>query len=78
MKNTLLGVLITLVFLFTFKYCGDQTNEKEVLQENSALIQESLKNVGKLIVTEGHFSQVFNYSNSKALFTNLVSADKKH
>lgn len=77
MRNTLLGVLLTLVVLFIFKFCGDQQKEKVVLKENSALIQESLKNVGKLVVTEGHFSQVFNYNNSKDLFANLVSADKK-
>lgn len=77
MKNTLLGVLITLVILITIKYCGDQQQEKVELKENSALIQESLKNVGKLIVTEGHFSQFFNYNNSKDLFANLVTADKK-
>ena len=70
-------MLITLVILITIKYCGDQQQEKVELKENSALIQESLKNVGKLIVTEGHFSQVFNYNNSKDLFANLVTADKK-
>lgn len=77
MRKILFGVLVTLVILFTFKYCGDQQNEKVTLKENSALIQESLKNVGKLVVTEGHFSQVFNYNNSKDLFSNLISAEKK-
>jgi len=77
MKNILFGVVLTLIILFTFRYCGDQRKEKVVLKENSALIQESLKNVGKLVVTEGHFSQVFNYNNSKDLFANLISADKK-
>lgn len=77
MRKTLLGVLITLVVLFTFKYCGDKKQERIVLQENSALIQESIKNVGKLVVTEGHFSQVFNYNSSKDLFANLISVDKK-
>ncbi len=48
-----------------------------VLQENSALIQEQIKNVGKLVVTEGHFSQVFNYKNSKALFGNYLTLEKK-
>ncbi|WP_299384017.1 DUF4230 domain-containing protein [uncultured Lacinutrix sp.] len=77
MRKILFGVLVTLVILFTFKYCDDQQNEKVTLKENSALIQESLKNVGKLVVTEGHFSQVFNYNNSKDLFSNLISAEKK-
>ena len=77
MKNILFGVVLTLIILFTFKYCGDKREDAIVLKESSALIQESLKNVGKLVVTEGHFSQVFNYNNSKDLFANLISADKK-
>ena len=58
MRKILFGVVITLVVLFTFKYCGEKQEDKIVLQESSALIQEQIKNVGKLIVTEGHFSEV--------------------
>ena len=77
MRNILFGVIITLIILFTFKYCGDQSNEKVLLKEDSALIKESLKNVGKLVVTEGHFSQVFNYNNSKEIFGQYFTSDKK-
>ncbi|APX99414.1 DUF4230 domain-containing protein [Lacinutrix venerupis] len=77
MRKILFGVVITLIILFSFKYCSDKKDDKIILQEHSALIQESLKNVGKLVVTEGHFSQVFNYNNSKNLFGNLISVDKK-
>jgi len=63
--------------LFTFKYCGDKQEEKIVLKENTALIQEQIKNVGKLVVTEGHFSEVFTYKNSKAVFADLLEAEKK-
>src|SRR5690606_37983643 len=35
------------------------------------------RNVSKLVVTEGHFSQVFTYKNSKAIFANLVNVEKK-
>ena len=48
-----------------------------MLQESSALIQEQIKNVGKLIVTEGHLSEVFNYKNSKEIFGSLITSDKK-
>lgn len=68
MRKILFGVVIALIVLFSFKYCSDKKDDKIILQEHSALIQESLKNVGKLVVTEGHFSQVFNYNNSKDLF----------
>ncbi|RKE91967.1 DUF4230 domain-containing protein [Ichthyenterobacterium magnum] len=77
MRKISFGVIITLIILFTFKYCGDKKNDEVVLKENTALIQQELKNVGKLIVTEGHFSQVFDYKNSKALFGNLMSSEKK-
>ncbi|MBR9846468.1 MAG: DUF4230 domain-containing protein [Algicola sp.] len=77
MRNILFGVVITLIVLFTFKYCGDKNEDKIVLQEHSALIQKQIKNVGKLIVTEGHFSEVFSYQNSKRLFGDLIEAEKK-
>ncbi|MGC1204720.1 MAG: DUF4230 domain-containing protein [Flavobacteriaceae bacterium] len=77
MRKILFGVVITLVVLFTFKYCGDKREDKIVLQESSALIQEQIKNVGKLIVTEGHFSEVFNYKNSKDIFGDYFTSEKK-
>lgn len=77
MRKILFGVIITLIVLFTFKYCGDKKEEKVVLQESSQLIQEQIKNVGKLVVTEGYFSEVFTYKNSKAVFGDLFNAKKK-
>ncbi|WP_296314041.1 DUF4230 domain-containing protein [Winogradskyella sp. UBA3174] len=77
MRKILFGVIITLIVLFTFKYCGDKTEDKIVLQENTALIQEQVKNVGKLVVTEGHFSEVFTYKNSKLVFGDLLEVEKR-
>ncbi len=77
MRKILFGVIITLVILFSFKYCGDKKKNEVVLKESSALIQEQINNVGKLIVTEGHFSEVFNYKHSKELFGDYFTSDKK-
>lgn len=77
MRKVLFGVVITLIILFTFKYCGDKKQDEIVLKENSALIQKQIKNVGKLVVTEGHFSEVFTYKNSKAVFGDLLEAKKQ-
>ncbi len=77
MRKILFGVILTLIILFSFKYCEDKKEDKIVLQENSLLIQEQLKNVGKLIVTEGHFSEVFNYRNSKEIFGEYFTSEKK-
>lgn len=77
MRRVLFGVVITLIVFLTFKYCGEQNEDKITLLENTALIQEQIKNVGKLVVTEGHFSEVFTYKNSKAVFGDLLEAEKK-
>jgi len=77
MRKILLGICIAISVLFTFKYCGDKKEDKMVLQESSMLIQEQIKNVGKLVVTEGHFSEVFNYKNSKEIFGQYFTSDKK-
>lgn len=77
MRKIIFGVLITLIVLFTFKYCDDKKEEEITLKENSALIQEQLKNVSKLVVTEGHLTEVFTYKNSKAVFGDLMESKKK-
>ena len=77
MRKILFGVIITLIILFTFKYCGDKRAEETVIKEHSALIQKQITNVGKLIVTEGHFSEVFNYENSKEILGDYYTAEKK-
>lgn len=77
MKKFIFGVVITLIVFFCFKYCENKKEDQLVLKESSALIQEQIKNVGKLVVTEGHFSEVYTYNNSKALFADLVNVEKK-
>lgn len=77
MRKILFGVVITLVILFTFKYCEERKNSQVELRESSSLIQEQIKNVGKLVVTEGHFSEVFNYKNSKNYFGDYLTSEKK-
>lgn len=77
MRKILTIVVISAIVIFAFKYCIDKKEDKIVLQESSALIQQQIKNVGKLIVTEGHFSEVFNYRNSKEIFGSFFTSEKK-
>ena len=77
MRKILFGVIITLIILFTFKYCNTKKEDRIVLEQNSSLIQEQINNVGKLIVTEGHFSEVFNYKNSKDVLGAYFTSEKK-
>ena len=76
MRKLLYVLILVMVVLFGYRYIFNDKDET-ILQENSALIQEQIRNVSKLVVTEGHFSQVFTYKNSKAMFANLVNVQKK-
>ncbi len=77
MKKILFGAIIALASVLIYKSCSDHISEKKLLEESSMLIQQELKNVSKLIVTEGHFVEVYNYADSRELFGSLVTADKK-
>ncbi|AIY12067.1 MULTISPECIES: DUF4230 domain-containing protein [Cellulophaga] len=77
MKNIIIGAVVTLALVFIFRSCSDSSEEKSILKENSMLIQESIKNVSKLVVTEGHFAEVYNYKDSQQLFGPLITAEKK-
>jgi hypothetical protein len=77
MKNILFGIVVALLAVVSFQYFSTKKAEEVQLLANSALIQKELKNVGKLVVTEGHFSQVYNYKSSKAIFGNLIDTEKK-
>lgn len=76
MRKLLYVLILVLVVMFGYRYFFND-KEQTVLHENSALIQEQIRNVSKLVVTEGHFSQVFTYKNSRAIFANLVNVEKK-
>lgn len=77
MKKVFVGVIVTLAVVFVFRSCSEDKEEKSILQENSMLIQQQIDNVSKLIVTEGHFAEVYNYKDSKMLFGPFISAEKK-
>jgi hypothetical protein len=69
-------VLVALVLFFGYKYFTN-SNSTSSLESDTNLIQIQLKNVSKLVVTEGHFAEVLNYKDHKKYFGNLVSFEKK-
>ncbi|WP_339662732.1 DUF4230 domain-containing protein [Croceibacter atlanticus] len=77
MRKILLGAVLALVIVFGIRYCEHQKDEREQLEASTALIQTQLQNVGKLVVTEGNYAQVFSYNDSKDLLYGLVKAYKK-
>lgn len=77
MRNIFLGIVIAFVIVFGLRYCENKKGNREILEANTALIQKELKNVGKLIVTEGSYAQVFSYNDSKDLLYGMFDARKK-
>lgn len=69
-------LLAAFVFVGAWLFLNQKENMEE-LDESSALIQQQIEQVGKLIVTEGNFSQVFTFKNSQNLFLNILKSDKK-
>ncbi|TGD56903.1 DUF4230 domain-containing protein [Flavobacterium humi] len=67
----IIGILVFIV-IKSFTSDAEATSEY-----NSNLIQEQIKNVGKLVVTEGHFSQVLTYKDQDRYFGGMISFDKK-
>ena len=77
MKKVLIAIIIVLAGILIFRTCSEDKKEKTILKESSMLIQQQISNVSKLIVTEGHFAEVYNYKDSQELFGPLITADKK-
>ena len=77
MRKILIWAAIVLAALWILLVFFRKQEEHDQLQESSKLIEQQLVNVGKLIVTEGHFAEVYNYKDSRQLFGSLISADKK-
>lgn len=77
MRKILIGALITITLVLIFRSCSEGKEEISILQENSMLIRLQIEQVSKLIVTEGHFSEVYNYKDSQQLFGALITANKR-
>jgi uncharacterized membrane protein YciS (DUF1049 family) len=77
MNRFVFGFMVAVLVFAGFWLWSNKQESKEEMLESSSLIQQQIEQVGKLIVTEGYFSQVFTYKNSQNLFLNLMTSDKK-
>jgi hypothetical protein len=76
MRKIIIGLAVAVVIFLLFRYCEFKKGNDTVIEE-TALIQEQIRNVGKLVVTEGHFSEVLTYKDTQKYFLNILSAEKK-
>ena len=76
MKRIILIVVIIVAVLLSFKYCAFKEKDNSV-EYNTNLIQQQIVSVGKLIVTEGHFSEVLTYKDKDSKWLTLLTFEKK-
>jgi lipopolysaccharide export LptBFGC system permease protein LptF len=77
LKRILIGVGVLVVGLLLFKYCDFKKEKEDEFEYNTNLIQQQILNVGKLVVTEGHFSEVVTFRNSNKYLMDMISFEKK-
>lgn len=77
MRRVLLYIFIAIGAFLIFKFCDFKKNEATTIEYNTNLIQQQISNVGKLIVTEGHFSEVLTYRDRKGYLLDMLTFEKK-
>lgn len=78
MLNRIIIIVVIIVSMFLlFRFCEFKSDETSSLENTTNLIQQQIVQVGKLVVTEGHFSEVLTYKNSDKYLGGMISFDKK-
>ena len=78
MRNRIIYIILSIAtIVILFKFCEFKKQDSSSLENSTNLIQQQIVNVGKLIVTEGHFAEVLTYKDQDKYFGGMVSFDKK-
>src|SRR5574343_834110 len=76
-RKWLVVMLVAILLLLVYKFLSKTDNSNTTVEYDTALIQQQIKNVGKLVVTEGHFSEVMTYKDQKKYLGDWLSFEKK-
>ena len=69
-------ILVFLIGFFIAKFWY-QKDDNHQFKEEIKVVVSSIKNMSKLVVASGNFSEVYNFSDSKKYFYDYVSFDKQ-
>lgn len=75
-RKWIVVALLCLVAFFGYQYFFGN-NESSTIEYDTNLIQQQIKNVSKLVVTEGHFAEVLTYKDKKKTYIPGLTFDKK-
>jgi len=76
MDSFLKYLVVFLVGFLIAKFWYDK-KEKDYKKEEIKVVVSSIKNLSKLVVSKGTYSEVYNYTDSKKYFYDYLSFDKK-
>lgn len=76
-RRILLGAGIIIVVFLLLKFCEFKKDDDSSIEYNTNLIQQQIVNVGKLVVTEGHFAEVITFKDQDEYLMGVVSFEKK-
>ena len=76
LRKIIIVIAVAAGIFLAFHYCEFKKDNTTEFEE-TALIQEQIRNVGKLVVTEGHFSEVLTYKDRQKYFLDMISVEKK-
>ena len=76
-SGKLIYLLIFLIVGFLAYQFFTKSSESSTVEYNSALIEKQIKNVGKLVVTEGHYAEVITYKDQQKYFMDFITFEKK-
>lgn len=76
-RKWLVVMLVAVLLFLVYKFMNKTDASITTVEYDTALIQQQIKNVGKLVVTEGHFSEVMTYKDQKKYLGDWLSFEKK-
>lgn len=68
-------LFVVVIFIFLFFFLRSKSNQE--LDYQSSLIETQLKNVSKLVVSEGNYSQVMTFKDQQKYMMDMISFEKK-
>lgn len=75
-RKWILVLIVAFLLFWIFNYFT-KSDESSTIEYDTNLIQTQIKNVGKLVVTEGHFAEVLTYKDKKKTYIPGLTFDKK-
>ena len=70
-------VLLLAIIVYLIYQLSTKSNSTSTIEYDTNLIEQQIKNVGKLVVTEGHFAEVITYKDQKKYLLDIISFEKK-